>query len=285
MSWSDNELVPRPDPQVRERRIAAALMFTTCCSVFLVTAQRWADESLLSEPGVLTDALVFTMTLMTILLAHELGHYIVAARHRFSLSMPWFLPAPFLIGTFSAIIRLRDVPKTRTILLEMGAGGPLAGLAVIVVAAAIWLVRGTQAEPDELTLTRPLLIWLMSGVLTAAPPPEMSARDPLAFATWLGCLVTSMNLLPFGQLDGGHVTASLWPDKARTISWVVTGLMLAGIWLWWGWAAWVILLHLMGTSWPAEVRSPKEPLTTRARWVAVAAACAWVLCFTPIPVS
>ncbi len=283
MSWGESGLVDRPDPDVRERRIAATLFVLTCTSVFGVNAWRWSAGAPWTEPAVMFDALLFTCVLMGILLAHELGHWLVAQAHGFSLSMPWFLPAPFLIGTLGAVIRLRDEPRTRTGLLEMGAAGPLAGLAVVVAALVVWLRGEGTVGVDELTLARPAIVHVLSWVVTGASAPEMSARDPVAFAAWLGCLLTAMNLLPFGQLDGGHVMSALLPDHAGRVGWLVTALLLVGAAFWPGWGVWVIVLHLLGAREGLRPRRSDRPLTPRARWVAGAAALAFVLCFTPVP--
>jgi membrane-associated protease RseP (regulator of RpoE activity) len=267
------------DPDTRERRIAGALFLATCCSVFGVYLWRWQ-----AVPGFDGGwrALAFTTTLMGILLAHELGHYAAGRAHGIRLAMPWFLPAPVLVGTFGAIIRWGDVPRTRSALLEMGAMGPLAGLVAVVGVVVVWLWGGPVGEADGgLVLARPLLWWVLSFGLTGAAPPEVSTQDPLAFAAWIGTLVTSMNLLPIGQLDGGHVAAALWPGRARTIARAATVLALVMGLLWPGWAVWVALAWLMGT--PSEAPRDARPPDRRARRVAWLTAFAFVSTVTPVP--
>lgn len=270
------------DPDRRERIVAGALFFATCCSVYAVNLPRWSDEPLGSSPEPFTRSLQFTGVLMGILLAHELGHVLAAARHRFRIGLPWFLPAPFLVGTLGAIIVPREAPRDRDGLLVMGAAGPLAGLTAVTLALAVCLIRGFD-EPvvGDPVLGQPLLFRL--GGALAGVPAEVSVRDPVAFATWIGCLVTALNLLPFGQLDGGHVAAALWPDRASNLGWAVTALlMLAGLW-WPGWALWAALLHVLGTRRALDVRNPQAPPTQASRRLALTAAGAWVLCVTPIP--
>lgn len=270
--------MPRRDPEARERIVAGGLFFATCCSVFVVNLLRWREGPLLEDPDAVGRALLFTLALMGILLAHEMGHYAVARRHGFRLTMPWFLPAPFLVGTFGAVIRLEEAPRTRTALLEMGAAGPLAGLAAVVL---VLCARGFLGAPapleGEVVLGQPLLFRLFGTVV--------SPTDPLVFAAWIGCLLTAMNLLPFGQLDGGHIASSLVPEHAVTLSWAVTALLLGGAFLWAGWPVWAAVLHLLGTRHPVATRRPGEGLTRRARWTALAAAVALLLCFTAVPIG
>jgi membrane-associated protease RseP (regulator of RpoE activity) len=285
-SWGESRgLVRRPDPVARERRIAGSLFFATCTSVFVVYLFSWEREPLLSHPDVPMRALVFTATLMGILLAHELGHYSIARMHRFRLTMPWFLPAPFWVGTLGAIIRLEEPPRDRNGLLEMGAAGPLAGLVVIigVMAFRLWVGPFTDPVGDEWLLARPPLWWALGLALNGTVPPLISTQDPMAFAAWIGCLVTAMNLFPFGQLDGGHVLSACWPAGARIVGWGTTALLVLAGTVWPAWAVWAALLHLMGAREPVEPRDGAKPLSGRSQCVAGMSVVAFFLCFTPVP--
>jgi membrane-associated protease RseP (regulator of RpoE activity) len=275
-------LVPRVDPDAFEQRVAVVLFAATCVSVFVVYLTRWQTGPLVDGGGGSGwRSIAFTATLMTILLAHELGHVAAARSHGIRLAPPWFLPIPVLVGTFGAIIRWSDVPRTRAGMLEMGAAGPLAGLAVVVVAAAVSVVAGPVPGGGE--LARPLLWWILGFLLTGHAPPPISPQDPLAFAAWIGALVTAMNLLPIGQLDGGHVVSALFPQQSRWIGrGVAVVLLVAGL-AWPGWALWAVLATILGRGGgaPRDQRAPGS----RSRWVAVASIVAFVLCFTPIPVG
>lgn len=286
--WSESRgLIRRPDPAIRERRIAGVLFFATCTSVFLVYLLSWERGPIMGSPDATVRAMTFTLTLMGILLAHELGHFAVARFHGFRLTMPWFLPAPILVGTFGAIIRLEERPRDRTGLLEMGAAGPLAGLVVIALVMSIRLIAGSPvaAEPESWNLARPALWWILGLIFTGGVPPEISTQDPMAFAAWIGCLVTAMNLIPFGQLDGGHVLAACWPSGARPVGWVVTGILLLAGLAWPAWAVWAALLHVMGARHPVDPRDGETAPTWRASGIAGLTSMAFLLCFTPIPVS
>lgn len=269
------------DPEVQERRIAVGLLVATCASVFLVYLLRWQEGPWIDgSGGAAWRALLFTGALMGILLAHELGHWLTARSHAIRLALPWFLPAPVLVGTFGAVIRWSDVPRTRTGWLEMAAMGPLAGLVAVIAAVGVWLIGGA-APMGHVVLARPMLWWIASFALTGRSPPTLSAEDPLAFAAAIGALVTAMNLVPIGQLDGGHVAGALFPDHARTISRVATVLLLAMGLIWPGWAVWAALANLIGG--PAEPPRDRKPPTRRARAIAVACVLAFALCFTPRP--
>lgn len=265
---------------MRARRIAGGLFFATCTSVFVVRVVFWETGAVVDDPAQLERALVFTCVLMGILLAHELGHYAVARGHGFRLSLPWFIPAPILVGTLGAIIQLEESPKTRSGLLEMGAAGPIGGVVVVVAAMIGGILTGQVDGGTE--LSRPLLWHGLSWVLMGESVP-LTTADPVGFAAWLGCLLTAMNLLPFGQLDGGHITAAAFPAWASRIGWGTTALLLAGGFIWPGWAVWAGILHLLGTRLPV-VPKTSAPLSRRARGVGAVSVLVWILCFTPVPI-
>ena len=271
---------------------------------------------------------------MSILLAHELGHYIVGRRHGLDMSPPLFIPFPVAFGTFGAIIRLRSLPSSRSALLEMGAAGPLAGAILAIFFIAIGL-PGTEASPppppppppeaaaealpalleipldaldaalswgpigaalDALSppppedhfpvviFNNPPVMDLLGAWLLGAPPGRFDVLTPAALAGWVGCLLTAINLLPIGQLDGGHVANALHPARARAVSrGLVFAAIAAGV-LWSGWAFWGLML-LAFRAWES-LPVPAEPgLTRRARSLAVAALVAFALTFMPRPVE
>jgi membrane-associated protease RseP (regulator of RpoE activity) len=257
---------------------------------------------------------------MAILLAHEMAHYVVARMHGFRLSLPYFIPFPAAFGTFGAIIRLKSLPRSRTALLEMGAAGPLAGFVLAVLAIALglpgtleiaapevimpwppelhapaeagWLSRMLAPilpafEPGTVPLmilaNPPIMDWMGSWIL-GAPPGRYASLDPLATAGWVGCLLTAINLVPIGQLDGGHVTGALWPAWAARLSRGFLGLALLGGILWTGWAFWAVLLVVMGAHQSLPVPE-NPPLSPRARWVAFATGLAFICCFMPAPIE
>ncbi|MEQ1505057.1 MAG: site-2 protease family protein, partial [Myxococcota bacterium] len=241
-------LVPRPDAARFERAGAIGSFLATAVSVVLV--HRW-------NAGGWADAVVFCVALLAILGAHELGHHVVGRRHGLRLSLPVFLPAPFFVGTLGALIQVRDRPRSRTALLEMGAAGPLAGFAVITVLVALHLAFGAPDATGE-PLARPL-VWQAIGWATTGGAPPLSTADPVGYAAWVGCLVTAMNLLPIGTLDGGHVLAAVDPRRSRWVGWIATGGLVAlGIaWPpWWAWAAATRILAWRAPAAPVGVPHP-----------------------------
>lgn len=258
-------------------RIASAVMaVATGISVFGVRWWQWESAG----PSVL-DAVVFTVVLLAILAVHELAHVLAARGHGFRLGPPLFLPLPAWVGTLGAVIQIRELPPSRSALIAMGAAGPLAGFGVIVVALAL---RGLEVPPSQAgwELSTPLVFQLLA-VLTGGSA-EVSTRDPVGFAAWVGCLVTALNLVPLGQLDGGHVLSGLLPERiglSRIV--VVTCLLILGV-FWWPWIVWALVLAL----------GLREPLGTRdaatapgrVDWaLAVACLAVFTLCFTPVPVA
>ena len=275
-----NGLLPRDDNELRELRIAVALLLCTCASVYLVYLCRWLEGPWFDPSGgALWRAGEFTLTLLGILVCHEFGHWRVGRGHGIRLALPWFLPAPFLVGTFGAVIRWSDRPRTRTGWLAMAAAGPIAGFAAVVVAAAISIWLGPSSPPG--TLARPLLWWVLAYAITGGPPASPSPQDPIAFAAWIGALVTAINLLPVGQLDGGHVIGALFPGHARTISRVTTVVLLIAGFVWPVWAVWAAVANFLGG--PAEPPRDPTPPDAASRGLAIACLIAWILCATPIP--
>lgn len=269
----------------REVRWSVVLFVASFVSVWVTSA--WPAAAAGIETA-WTDGLQFAAGLMAVLLAHEMGHYVVARRHGFALSPPWFLPLPLPpLGTLGAVIRLRSLPPSRTALLEMGAAGPLSGAVVAFTLLAVFLphFRPTPADlpADAVYFNDPLVAKLLGLVLTGRVPPLDAVYHPVAYAGWAGCLVTGINLLPLGQLDGGHVFGALFPRRARLFS----RLLLAGavVGAWWnvGWLLWGFLVWMLGAWRPLPVPSG-DPLTVRARWVAAAAVALFLLTFMPAPV-
>jgi membrane-associated protease RseP (regulator of RpoE activity) len=249
----------------------------------------------------LRPGLDFAMALMAILLAHETGHYLVARRYAIDASPPYFLPAPpFMnfVGTFGAFIRLRSPIVDRRQLLDVGAAGPWAGFVVAMLALVFGLMRSdvaiAVAGPSKQLVTvagmqlfigdSPLLVWMREWYFGDATV----LLHPLAFAGWIGLLVTMLNLLPLGQLDGGHIVYALIGRYQRVVGILVwVGLIVLGTapgqWWWWLWAV-VILLMGRGRLAHPQVLDPKRPLP-RSRWpYGLAAVVLFLVTFTPIPV-
>jgi membrane-associated protease RseP (regulator of RpoE activity) len=321
----DLEMEKSVPPEVTSRELwrSRALFVLTFISVFWVYGAQWMGGSPFSDAEVAVESLKFAGGLMAILLAHEMGHYLVARMHGFALSLPYFIPFPAAFGTFGAIIRLRSLPKTRTALLEMGAAGPLAGFVVALVVLAMGLPGTVEAElprvvmdwsadmppppppedpgwldsilgwfmdepvPGEMPmmiLSNPPVMDFLGWLLNGQAPGRYAHLDALAMAGWVGCMLTAINLLPVGQLDGGHIFNAIWPERARQISKVgVLVAILAGF-LWTGWAFWGVLLLVM-RAWMSLPVPVSPGLTPRSIKVALWTALAFLLCFMPTPVE
>ena len=269
----EGALIGRPDPHVRERRIALGLGAATLASVIAAHRLSWGD-------GLLGSG-AFALTLLGILAVHELGHRIVARRHDLAVSLPLFLPAPFWVGTLGAIIRIHGTPRSRDALLQTGAAGPLAGLVGIVGAFVLRLT--VLDDPTGGQALQQPLVWQGLALALRGEPVALTTADPVAFGAWVGCLVTALNLLPFGQLDGGHVAWALIPTRARAAGWATTVVLLGGGLVWWGWPLWALVLHAMGARHPLRVSDTESPPDKTSRWLAAGVAATFVLCFTPVP--
>jgi membrane-associated protease RseP (regulator of RpoE activity) len=245
----------------------------------------------LSEhPEMLWQGIPFAGTLLFILLTHEFGHFILSKIHRVPASLPLFIPGPpHFIGTFGAIIRMRGPILNRRALFDIGVAGPLAGFAVALVALAFGLFLSTVVDRTStfgLQLGEPLLLKLMAWLIIGPLPPQADVLlHPVAFAAWFGLFVTSLNLIPIGQLDGGHVAYALWGNRQRTMAFAVIPLLIMlGFIGWPGWFIWAFMAGVWGIGHPPVV-DPHVPLG-RGRvlvgWIAFAV---FVLTFAPIPFS
>lgn len=273
-------LVPQPDPRRRERRVALLLFVATVVSTAGCHFVWWQAERTVAAAG---RSVVFAVALMGILVAHEFGHLWMARRHGLRVSAPVFLPMPVVVGTLGAIISIRERPPTRRAQAQMALAGPVAGLVTITGVLAVAMLGHVPDAEGGVALARPLVFWLMAFATTMEAPPEVYAADPLLFAAWVGCLVTALNLVPIGQLDGGHVLSALAPDLHGRIGWVATiGLLLMGF-VWWFWAVWAAVVRLLAASAPMPAASKAPPV--HGRRLGVAALVTAALCAVPVPVS
>lgn len=238
------------------------------------------------NPWLLLRGLPFSLTLMIILTAHELGHYMAALAHRVDASLPYFLPSPFL-GTFGAFIRVRSPIYSKGVLFDIGAAGPLAGFVFVLPALAIGLafskVIPNIAHQSPVHFGVPLLQWLMQQVIFDGARTADICLHPMARAAWIGMFATAMNLLPVGQLDGGHILYSFFPRRHRLVSKSLC-LMLLPLGIFWkGWLLWGLVLLWLGRRHP--VIDDPTALTPGRRtlgWVALAI---FILCFTYAPIA
>ena len=278
-----------------------------------------APSSMQEVLGLLDGGIPFALSLLAILLAHEFGHYLAGRYHNTAVTLPYFLPLPgTILGTLGAFIRMQEPPKNRKVLLDIGLAGPLAGFFVAVPILLIGLSQSIltnlpteQAAAGGLSLEGNSILYLLAkyavkGELLPAPlsfegvnpllywaryfftgqPIPFGGLDvlvhPLAWAGWAGLLVTSLNLIPVGQLDGGHLLYVLMGRRAR-LAWpvAIVGLVLMGF-VWSGWWLWAALIFLLGRT-HARTRDEITDLDPRRRLLAIGGLLLFLVTFTPIP--
>src|SRR5262245_45848457 len=209
----------------------------------------------LAAPARLLLGLPFSATLMLILLAHEMGHYLYCKRYGVRATLPFFLPAPTLIGTLGAFIRIKSPIPSRKALFDIGIAGPIAGFGVALPALLLgmWLSRPEPlvAAASEPALGYPAIFHLLWTVLplnvTHGAPLHEIYFHPVAIAAWVGMFATALNLLPSGQLDGGHIVYAANPRWHRAISRLtVFALLPLGVFFWLGWLVWGTILMVLG---------------------------------------
>lgn len=264
----------------------------------------------------LTIGALYALSLLGILGAHEMGHYIMARRHRVNVTLPYFIPLPInILGTMGAVIAMREPAPNRRVQFDIGVAGPIAGLIVAVPLMIVGLSLsevGTQdmflqqvPEPvredivffqEGQSLAYMGLKYLVFGEVLPRGDVDVWVH-PIAFAAWAGFLVTMLNLIPVGQLDGGHVMFGLFGDKARLVRWPIIALLavmaLAGAlndaglanlpFGWTGWWVWILILLFLGRQ-HAPVLDEITDLDPTRKAVGVAMLVIFVLIFTPRPI-
>ena len=244
--------------------------------------------------GLIVDGLWYSLTLLGILGAHEFGHYYFCRRYNIDASLPYFIPAPIpLTGTLGAVIKIREAFPNRTVLFDIGVGGPIAGFLVLVPALLVGM-RMSEVVPvptgdSVFYLGEPLLFqfvaWMQFGSLTE----DMTINiHPMVFAAWFGMLATALNLLPFGQLDGGHITYATLRRWSTPISLLTVGVAIVMTYNSTSWMfmtlMMLVMLLLLGPRHPRVIWE-EEPLPLSRHVIAVVALIIFILCFTPVPID
>ena len=241
----------------------------------------------IEHPEQIWRGLPFSLTLLLILGAHEFGHYFVSRRHHIEVTLPYFIPAPSLVGTFGAFIKMKSPILDRRILLDVGAAGPLCGMIVAIPILLIGLylsdIRPTPPE-SGITLGSSILFYIFTWIIYGSLPDTTGLiLHPMAFSGWIGLLVTAINLIPVGQLDGGHVAYAVLGRKQHILSkLMVLSLVIMGLTGWSGWLIWAALLMIMGMRHPPVVYDwiPLDEKRKVIGWITLAV---FVLTFTPVP--
>lgn len=264
------------------------LFILTFFSTLVAGALFQKGINLFKEPWKIYEGLPFSITLMTILLSHELSHYFASKKHHTKATLPYFIPAPSLIGTFGAFIKMKSPIVTRRALIDIGASGPIAGFILSVIASIIGLHYSSIVPVVDtegvLSLGDSLLFSLLSRLVVGVPPESHEILlHPIAFAGWIGLFVTSLNLIPIGQLDGGHIAFAFLNERHRFVSRaLVVVLLLLGLFFWEGWAFWGAIMFVLGLRHPPVIYW-EIPLDSRRRFIGVFVLVIFIITFMPSP--
>ncbi|MFN2511957.1 MAG: site-2 protease family protein [Pyrinomonadaceae bacterium] len=247
------------------------------------------------HPRLLTEGLVFSAALLAILTAHEMGHYVACRRYGVAATLPFFIPAPplFLAGTFGAFIKIKSPIPSRRALFDIGLAGPLAGFVVALPIALVGILSmqpALQGGGYGIVFNDPLLFRLLAG-LVGKPLDPYAPINPYYMAAWIGLLVTSLNLMPVGQLDGGHGTFAMFGQRAHKVigraAFAVLAVLAVLGFVWYGSPSgflYTVLLAIMlrvGHPQPEGI----EPLGPVRTGMAVVTLIVFALCFWPFPIS
>ncbi|MDH3743614.1 MAG: site-2 protease family protein, partial [Acidobacteriota bacterium] len=312
-----HDAIRRPDPSAtagNARYWLAGLLLavtfftaTTLGAVFWVSTQTDVTTSLVPllspgtiasvwrSPELLETGLTFSIPLLLILFAHEMGHFLVCRRYGLPTTAPFFLPAPFGLGTLGAFIRIRAPLRHRKELLDVGAGGPIAGFVVLLPLLAYGI---SQSSPARLLIATPekavaalylpgeslVIQWIGRLLHGELPPDTVLNLHPVALAAWAGLLATSINLLPIGQLDGGHILYAAAGRYQHLTALAVWLLMIVGGFSWPGWWLLALLVLVFGLRHP-PVHDESLELDPRRLAIAILSLLIFLLSFAPRPIA
>jgi membrane-associated protease RseP (regulator of RpoE activity) len=247
------------------------------------------------HPQLIAEGATFSASLLAILFSHEMGHYLACRYYKVNATLPYFIPAPpvFLAGTFGAFIKIRSPIPSRRALFDIGLAGPLAGFVVAIPLSVVGVLTVGPAVPAEghlLYFNDPLMFRLIAR-LAGVPLDPNSPTNPFYMAAWIGLLVTSLNLMPVGQLDGGHGMFALFGGRAHRIigrvAFIVMGtLAVLGFWLHGSPSGFLyaVLLGIMMRI-PHPQPHTMEPLGTKRIVIAIVTLIVFILCFWPFPIT
>ena len=295
------------------RYLPFPLFFATLLTTFFAGAlMRYVHPmSIFKNPALLLEGASFAIPLMVILLTHEMGHYLTSKVHRVKATLPYFIPFPNYIGTFGAVIKMKSPMRDSRSLIDIGAAGPLAGFVLSIVAAVYGLSHAQAVPLDTLpadSLWSPRIFFgpniAFVALMNWFGPVEQFREgyvivNPVMYAAWLGLFVTSLNLMPAGQLDGGHIAYAILGEKwARRTAKVVVGvLIMAGLPgfimsfvplnlpvfpIWPGYMVWGILILVIGLGHPPPL-NPAVKLDPPRKIVGLVCLGIWIVTFTPVP--
>jgi len=295
--------LPPPPPRFQHRYwvhalwLLATIVTTTAAGAlhYYAFLSGFGEPALPFTARLLWGGFWYSGTLLAILGAHEMGHYVMCRVHRVDATLPYFLPAPLpLTGTVGAFIKIREAFPSKAALFDIGVGGPIAGFVMLLpalfVGIAMSRIEALPASFDGLSLGEPLLFQWATRLVWGTIPDGFSLNlHPMAFAAWFGLIATALNLLPFGQLDGGHIAYAAVGRRALPIS-LVTILVAVGLTAFSSSSWFVVTLMLLVMLFFLGARHPRVPdehvpLDPVRLQIAIAAAIIFIICFTPAPIE
>jgi len=249
--------------------------------------QRGLSQAQVAE--LVRGALSFSLPLLSILFAHEMGHYVTCRRYGIDASPPYFLPFPSLVGTLGAFIRIRQPIATKKQLFDVGVAGPIAGF-VVALPLLFWGVAHSRPnlspvlEEGTIIFRYPMAVtWAQQLTIGHTFTSEQAVEHPVFVAAWFGLFVTALNLLPIGQLDGGHALYAVLGRLQRKAAWPILGVLALLGFLWPGWWLWVVITLVIGVRHP-PVLDEEEPLDATRLAVAALVLLIFLVCFAPVPI-
>ena len=294
-----------PRQQSADWSLFHPVLFVLTVLSTLVAGAVWFHVDVTADPMAIWRGWPFATAVLLVLGVHEIGHYALGRYHGVPVTLPYFIPVPTVIGTMGAVIRLNGRIPSRRALFDIGVAGPLAGLVATVFVSAVGLSLGSISVPPavynaedavEITIGYPplmeLLAWVLDAQLYYEDPTKMV--HPVVIGGWVGMFVTFLNMIPVGQLDGGHITRAVFGDRSQQIAWVVPGVLVAlgttllivggsgqgaVVWLFWG-----LLTTVFAYVGAVEPLSD-EALGPRRRLLGVLTFVFAALCFTPVPIA
>ncbi len=265
-------------------------LFLLTFGTTLAVGALYAGANIFDDPFLIYKGLPFSSALLLILLSHEFSHYLASKKHNVKATLPYFIPAPTLFGTFGAVIKMKSPITTKNALMDIGASGPIAGFVVSLVAAIIGLhfsevVEMTMSEGSMIFGDSLVFIGLTKVIIGTIPENYDVLLHPIGVAGWIGFFVTALNLLPVGQLDGGHIAYALLGKRHTGLSVVLIGCMtIFGFVHFTGWLFLAFLMLILGFRHPPIIYSD-IPLDRKRKIVGWVALVIFIVTFTPVPIK
>lgn len=280
-----------PQPVERPKLLLPAILFVTTMLTTTAAGALYKGLNVFKYPHLMVHGISFSASLLIILGTHELGHFLASRRHGVSTTLPLFIPGPPIppmIGTFGAVIRIKSPITSKKALVDIGAAGPLSGFVVALIVTAIGLKYSTLVpvahSAGGLGLGSSISFHILSYLILGPMPQGYDViLHPIAFAGWIGFFVTAMNLLPIGQLDGGHIIYALIGPRHRLFSMLMIAvIVILGLLTWPGWLIWAILITIIALRHP-PVEDQHVPMDRRRKLTSIFAMAVFILTFIPTP--